>query len=122
MYEGRQSEAIKLISTYDPKEVLYSKKDKAIIERELQDSFYTYGLEEWIWQLDYTRGKILDLFKVTNLKGYGIENAELGQIAAGTILHYLESTQQKNLQHINKIGRIQLTNYVWLDHNRNHNF
>ncbi len=115
MYEGSLIEVIKLVNTYHPKEIIYSKKDKARIEKELGDAFYLYGLDEWIWQEDYCRDKLLDTLKVTNLKGYGIEKYKLGQIAAGSILHYLDQNQQSNLNHITKISRIKLDQYVWLD-------
>jgi len=115
LYEGVTSEIAKLISTYAPKEILYSKESKQAIEDLLGEDFYLYGLEDWIWQLDYCRQKLLDLLKVSNLKGYAIEPLQLGQTAAGVILHYLETTQQTNIQHINKISRIQLDRYVWLD-------
>ncbi len=115
LYEGAFHEVIKLISTYSPKEIIHSKKDKQTIEEELGDEFYLYGLDEWIWQLDYCRDKITDLFKVSNLKGYGIEKYSLGQIAAGAILHYIQESQQSHLKHINKISRIKLDQYVWLD-------
>lgn len=115
LYEGSLPEVIKLINTYGPKEIIYSKKDKQLIEEELGDAFYIYGLDEWIWQLDFCRDKITDLLKVSNLKGYGIEKYHLGQISAGAILHYLEENQHSNLSHINKISRIKLDQYVWLD-------
>ncbi|MCL4117335.1 UNVERIFIED_CONTAM: hypothetical protein GTU68_027054 [Idotea baltica] len=115
LYEGNEAQVAKLISTYEPKEILYAKQNKQLIEELLGTDFYTYGIDDWIWQEDYCRDKILDLFKVKNLKGYGIETCVLGQIAAGAILHYLETTQQTNVSHINKISRILLDNYVWLD-------
>jgi len=115
LYEGALASVTKLISTYDPKEIIYSKRDKQSIIDLLGDEFYLYGLDEWIWQYDYCRDKITNLFKVTNLKGYGIEDHSLGQIAAGAIIHYLESNQHQHLEHINKISRISLSDYVWLD-------
>ena len=115
LYEGNHQEAVKLISTYAPKEVLFSKGFKREIEDLLGDEYYLYGLDDWIWQEDYCRQKLLDLFKVTNLKGFAIDRLPLGQISAGAILHYLETTQQTNIGHINKISRIQLDRFVWLD-------
>jgi len=115
MYEGSLIEVIKLVNTYHPKEIIYSKKSKERVESELGDAFYLYGLDEWIWQADYCRDKLLEALKVTNLKGYGIEKYKLGQIAAGGILHYLEQNQQSHLNHITKISRIKLDQYVWLD-------
>ena len=115
VYEGQPHEVLKLINTYHPKEILYSKNKRSFIEEEIGDAFYTYGLDEWVWQLDYCRRKLLDLFQVNNLKGYGVDNLNAAQVSAGVILHYLEENQQQNLQHLNRIYRIQLDQYVWLD-------
>ena len=39
----------------------------------------------------------------------------LGQMAAGAALHYLATTENTNLKHINQISRLQPDKYVWLD-------
>jgi len=57
----------------------------------------------------------LDHFKVTGLKGFGIEKMDLGQTAAGAIIHYLESTEHRANLHITKIARINTEEFVWLD-------
>ena len=54
-------------------------------------------------------------FDVLNLKGFGVDDLTLGQVAAGAILYYLETTENKNLKHITAINRIQPEHYVWLD-------
>ena len=115
LFEGSEPEVIKLLNTYDPKEVIYSRSFKQKLELLVTDKFYTYGLDEWIWQYDFCREKLLQFFKVSNLKGYGIETLSLGQIAAGVILYYLEENQQEHLRHINKVQKIKLDQYVWLD-------
>lgn len=115
LFEGDLGSIVKLINTYNPKEVPHAKKTARLISDHLGSSFYTYALDDWIWQYDYCRDQLLDLFKVKNLKGYGIEQFEQGQIAAGVILHYLEQNHHSDLQHINKINRIKLDQYLWLD-------
>ena len=115
LFQGDQSEVIKLINTYNPKEIIFSKKDRHFVDENLSHQFYTYGLDEWIWQYDYCREQLLDQFKVNNLKGFGIEQQGLGQIAAGSILHYLKDSEQHQLGHINKLNKIKLDSYVWLD-------
>ena len=74
-----------------------------------------FHLDEWVYTPDYTREKLLEHFEVQTLKGFGVEELELAQVASGAILHYLATTENKNLQHINTVGRLQPDNYVWLD-------
>ncbi len=113
--EGNQTYADKLLQGFNPSELIFSKEKRNDIDRHYGDKFYTFHLEEWVYTLDYTREKLLEHFEVQNLKGFGVEELELAQVASGAILHYLATTENKNLQHINAIGRVQPDNYVWLD-------
>ncbi len=113
--EGDLNYADKLLQSFQPSEVLFSKERRKDFEKKFGDKFYTYALEEWVFTPDFTRQKLLDHFETQNLKGFGIEELELAPIAAGAILHYLETTENKNLRHINALSKILPERYVWLD-------
>lgn len=105
----------KMLQSFSPSEVIFSKDRREDIQQLLGDKFYTFKLDEWIYSYDYAREKLLEHFDVTNLKGFGIQEMELAQIAAGATLHYLSSTENKNIQHITSISRVEQDRYVWLD-------
>lgn len=113
--EGEQSYIDKLLQSFNPAEVIYPKDKKKVLEQWFGEKFYTYPLEEWVFTEDFTREKLLGQFEVQNLKGFGIEELTLAQIAAGATLHYLATTENKNLKHVASISRIQPDRYVWLD-------
>ena len=113
--EGDYAYADKLLQSFMPSEVIFSKDKAELFNRKFGDKFYTYTLDEWVFTEDYTREKLLERFEVQNLKGFGVESMELAQIAAGATLHYLATTENKNLQHISSLSRILPDNYVWLD-------
>lgn len=113
--EGDQAYIDKLLQSFNPSEVLFSKDRKKEFQKLFGDRFYQYPLDEWIYTYDYGREKLLEHFEVSSLKGFGVEEMELSQIAGGAILHYLSTTENKDLQHINRFSRIQPDNYVWLD-------
>lgn len=113
--EGNREYADKLLQSFKPAEVLYSKDRKKVFEEHFGDKFYSFTLDEWIFTEDYAREKLLEQFAVNSLKGFGVEELSLAQIAAGAVLHYLATTENKNVKHINAIGRIQAGRYVWLD-------
>jgi DNA mismatch repair protein MutS len=113
--EGQQAYIEKLIQSFQPTEIIYSRDCKTKFQEAFGDKFYTFTLEDWVYMPDYSREKLLAHFKVPSLKGFGIESMPLAQIAAGASLYYLASTEKKNLQHINSIGRIHPDKYVWLD-------
>jgi len=113
--EGDPSYIEKLIQSFSPSEVLFSKSKTKAFAGSFGEKYYTYPLDEWIYTLDYGREKLLEHFDVQNLKGYGVEELELAQIASGAILHYLATTENHNLRHITTINRIEPDRYVWLD-------
>lgn len=113
--EGTTIEIEKLIHGFQPSEIVYAKSHQSTYQSLFGEGYYTYHLDEWVFTSDYTRQQLLDHFNVKNLKGFGVEQYAQGQIAAGAILHYLESTQNDKLQHLTRISRIQSEQYVWLD-------
>ena len=113
--EGNKAYIDKLLQSFKPNEILYSKADNAIFNTSFGDKFYTFSLEDWVFAYDYAREKLLTHFKVQTLKGFGVEALELAQIAAGASLYYLSTTENNNLQHLNSISRIEQERYVWLD-------
>ncbi len=113
--EGPGDYVDKLLQSFQPKEVLISKGRKKEFLGYFGDRFYLTPRDEWIFTTDCTQEKLLKQFNAASLKGFGIEKMELAQIAAGAILHYLETTENKNLQHITRINRLANDRYVWLD-------
>jgi len=113
--EGGAVTIDKLLNSFQPSEVLYSKDRKKDFTGQFGENWYANGLEEWIFSADYAREQLLKHFDVHNLKGFGVEEMPLAQMAAGVALHYLAFTEKTNLKHIAKIARIQADRYVWLD-------
>jgi DNA mismatch repair protein MutS len=113
--EGELNYIDKLIQSFQPSEIIFSKKKAKDFEFIFGNRYYTYTLDDWVFSLDYAKEKLLSHFEVSSLKGFGIHELELAQIAAGTILHYLATTENKNLRHISSVNRLVKDRYVWLD-------
>ncbi|MDP4172975.1 MAG: DNA mismatch repair protein MutS [Bacteroidota bacterium] len=117
-YEVQVSEISQQIELISPAEILVHKKDKdsvlAIIQR-INPSIRISKMEDWIFSFDYCRDSLSSHFNTVNLKGFGIENLQLGIISAGVILNYLQETQKVNLSHLNKISKYNPLDYMILD-------
>lgn len=113
--EGPADYIDKLLQSFQPKEVLLGKDRKQEFEKTFGDKFFISSLDEWVFTTDYSNEKLLRQFKATSLKGFGIQEMVTAQIAAGAVLHYLETTENRNLKHITTIGRLASERYVWLD-------
>ena len=113
--EGTCSYIDKLLQSFQPSEIIFAKARQKDILKHFGDSFYQYGVDDWVFTSDYGQEKLLQQFEVNSMKGFGIEALELAQVAAGSILHYVATTENTNLKHITNIARIQPDRYVWLD-------
>ncbi len=105
----------KLLQSFKPAEILVSKKDLASFKKTFGEGYYTYSLDEWIFQLDFAKDKLLSHFKTQNLKGFGIEDMPFAIVSAGVCMHYLAETHHEQVAHIQSISRINEEKYVWLD-------
>lgn len=113
--EGNQEYADKLLQSLQPAEILYPKNEQAICKEIMGNTFYSYGLDSWIFDAPFATELMLKQFQTQTLKGFGIEDQNLGIIAAGAILHYLKETEHPHLQHIHSIQRIQRDEILWMD-------
>ncbi|WP_196887267.1 DNA mismatch repair protein MutS [Aureivirga sp. CE67] len=113
--EGNEEYIDKLLQNFKPNEVLVQKQHKSKFIETFGDNYYSFYLEDWIFQIDYALETLHNHFKVKSLKGFGIEDLEEGQIASGSIMYYLGETQHNQLQHIVSIQRILEDYYVWMD-------
>jgi DNA mismatch repair protein MutS len=113
--EGKLPYLEKLIQSFAPAEIIYSKTARKSASDLLKNEFITFHCEDWVFQYDFTYEKLKSHFGTANLKGFGIEELQSGTIAAGAILYYLEETEHKEIQHISAISRIAEEKYVWLD-------
>ncbi len=113
--EGNANYIDKLLQSFNPSELIFARGKQNDILKYFGDKLYQYGIEDWVLTEDYTQEKLLGQFEVASLKGFGIQDLALAQVAAGAILHYVATTENTNLKHITNIARIQADKYVWLD-------
>jgi DNA mismatch repair protein MutS len=113
--QGNGAYVDKLLQSFNPSEVLYCKRNRQEFGVLFGDKFHTYTLEDWAFTYDFGYNFLKQHFQTTSLKGFGIEGLPDGIIAAGVILHYLNETEHKDLQHITRVTRLEEDRYVWLD-------
>ncbi len=113
--EGNEEYIDKLLQNFSPSEVLVEKKHKQQFFELFENRFYTFYLDDWVFQSEFAQESLQNHFDVRSLKGFGIANLQEGITAAGAVLHYLSETQHKQLSHIQNIARIAEDNYVWMD-------
>ena len=113
--QGNEEYIDKLLQNFNPSEVLVQKQYKQKFKELFEDRFYTFYLEDWVFQKEYGFETLNTHFNVNSLKGFGVQELPEGIIAAGAVLYYLSETQHNKLKHIQNISRIAEDNYVWMD-------
>ena len=113
--EGTVDYIEKLLQSFNPKEILFEKDQKAKFKELFDTKAFPFGMDEWAYEYNTAYDILTKRFETQSLKGFGIENFKHGVIAAGVILHYLELTHHKNLGNITSLSRIDEDRFVWLD-------
>ena len=113
--QGNKEYADKLLSGFEPTEIIYQKNKSKDFSSFFGDNFYTFRLEDWVFTEDFSQESLNKHFGTSSLKGFGIENLPLAIVAAGAIFYYLSENQHQQLGHITAISRIEEEKYVWLD-------
>ncbi len=113
--QGNAEYIDKLLQNFSPSEVLVQKQNKQQFLELFENRYYTFYLDDWVFQKEYANETLQNHFEVKSLKGFGVQDLKNGIIAAGAVLYYLSETQHNQLKHIQNISRIAEDNYVWMD-------
>lgn len=104
-----------LIRKFSPSEIIFQKKKKEKFEEFLENNFYSYAMDDWVFQYENAYEKLTRHFQTPSLKGFGVENLKCAIIAAGVIFNYLDHTHNSKILHISSLRRIDPDKYVWMD-------
>ena len=113
--QGNAEYIDKLLQNFNPSEVLVQKQNKQQFLELFENRYYTFYLDDWVFQPEYANETLQNHFEVKSLKGFGIQDLKNGIVAAGAVLYYLSETQHNQLKHIQNIQRIAEDNYIWMD-------
>mgnify|MGYP001209941677 CR=1 FL=1 len=113
--EGNVEEIEQLLQSYIASEVLIPKPKKQIFKEHFGTQYPCFYMEDWSFEIDTAKQKLISHFQTHSLEGFGIKNYDVGICAAGAIMHYLSETQHDKLKHITRIAPIIKDKHVWLD-------
>ena len=113
--EGNINQVQQLIENFSPKEILVPKPFKKKFLNEIVYSNSIFFLEDWAFEKNFAKQKLLDHFDTKSLKGFGVSEFPVGVNSSGAILHYLSETNHNKLSHITNIRRVYEEDFVWMD-------
>lgn len=71
--------------------------------------------EDWLFSYQYAYDILIAHFKTHSLKGFGVQDLNPGLCAAGAGLHYLKETQRTDVAHINRMSKLDQSDFMVLD-------
>ncbi|WP_185872100.1 DNA mismatch repair protein MutS [Blattabacterium cuenoti] len=113
--EDKKNNVLQYLKFFNPSEILFQRKEKKFFDKFLKNKYYTFLMEDWIFNYEFAYEKLISHFKTNSLKGFGIDNLKLGIISSGVILSYLDNTQHFNIKHVSNIQRIKKEEHMWID-------
>ena len=105
----------KLLSSFHPSEVVLQRSRQRWFTEHVAEKYYCNTFDDWVFAPDFAREQLQTQFGTTSLKGFGVEDMEMGIIAAGAVLYYLHDTQHDRTANITSLSRLERERYVWLD-------
>lgn len=105
----------KLLTSFKPSEVVVQRKKLRWFQEQFAEKYYTNTFDDWVFAPDFAHELLLKQFGTSSLKGFGVEDLDMGIIAAGAVLYYLQDTQHDRTQNITRLSRLEQDRYVWLD-------
>lgn len=72
-------------------------------------------MEEWIAEEQFARELLLRHFKTQSLKGFGVENMDVGIASAGLVLHYISEMQLGKVSQFRTLRAYNTNEYMVLD-------
>ena len=113
--EGSPEHLEKLLSSYQPKEVLVERSTRSLLDRLFSYRGFVFEVEDWSFAVENNRRKLTTHFGLQSLKGLGLEHRPASIAVAGAILNYLELTSHTELGHITTLRSIDRLSYMRLD-------
>ena len=105
-----------LIQTVAPSEVIVDKRRTDRLQAHLREIPFTVTeQEDWVFKYDFAYQALLEHFETHSLKGFGVDDMDLGVVAAGAALYYLGETQKGTVPHVRKIKRYSKDEHIALD-------
>jgi len=72
-------------------------------------------VDDWVWTRDYAVPLVERKLGVRSLEGFGLSGHPAAAIAAGVVLHYVQSTQKLDALHLDSLRFVERSNELQLD-------
>ncbi len=117
--EAAWQKAVDELSRFNPRELVLPEDDtndlRQRLTRDWSADWVASPLDDWAFNFDYAHRVLLEHFAVASLDGFGCEARPLAVSAAGSLIHYLRSTQIDSLAKVARLRFLDTSDYLRLD-------
>jgi len=113
--QGDLQEIGSLLRRYAPVEVLGNKWLKTHLLEALGEGWPWQWMDDWVWEKEGALGRLQKQFQSQSVKGFGLDNLEAAQIAAGAVLYYLKETRRDGPLPLFGLSRLDTRDSLWMD-------
>ena len=113
--QGDMAYIDKLLTNFRPSEVVLQRRKLHWFQEQFPEKYYCNTFDDWVFATDFAHELLQKQFGTASLKGFGVEDLDMGIIAAGAVLHYMHETQHNQTSNICRLSRVERDRYVWLD-------
>ena len=105
----------RILRSLEPKEWLVNRQCERDVRALFGDDVPRTTLDDWVFTEAHAHDLIKGQFHTGTLKGFGLEDAPFATVAVGVVLHYLDATHHRQLEHLQSIRRLRPEDGMWLD-------
>jgi DNA mismatch repair protein MutS len=118
-----RNQALDELLKAQPSELLTPVSGDETLSAEIDRTFYGNSerttartrIDDWVWTRDYAVPLVERKLGVKSLEGFGLAGHPCAAIAAGVILHYVQSTQKLDALHLDSLRFVERSNELQLD-------
>ncbi len=105
----------RILRSLEPKEWLVNRQCEGDVRGLFGDDVTRTKLDDWVFTEAHAHDLIKQQFGTGTLKGFGLDDAPFATVAVGVVLHYLDATHHRQLDHLQGIRRLRTDEGMWLD-------
>jgi DNA mismatch repair protein MutS len=109
-----RAEAVEELLLAAPSEVLMA--SSAELPAQLERIPARTRVEDWVWTRDFAVPLVERQMNVHSLEAFGLDGHEAAAIAAGAVLHYVQTTQKNQALHVDSLKFEEHSTALELDH------
>ena len=113
--EGDSRWIDRILRSLEPKEWLVNRQCEGDVRALFGDDVTRTKLDDWVFTEAHAHDLIKQQFGTGTLKGFGLDDAPFATVAVGVVLHYLDATHHRQLDHLQGIRRLRPDEGMWLD-------